>query len=171
MTGHVTLAASDFGLSFGFEWVALGIVVWLFVRYAVPFLRPRMNARIESIRLELAAGEQTRLEASELVAARAAALEEAKAEAAALVERAQQAAAHLVAAGRERAAGEYAYALARADVAIDLARARVREEVIAEVGALVVAVAERVVAAELDERGHHRLIAEAIAAAESERAS
>jgi F0F1-type ATP synthase membrane subunit b/b' len=43
--------------------------------------------------------------------------------------------------------------------------------VINEVGALVVAVAAKVVAAELDERDHHRLIAEAIAAAETERAS
>jgi F-type H+-transporting ATPase subunit b len=167
----VTLAASDFGLSFGLEWVALGIVVWLFVRYAVPFLRPRMNARIESIKVELESGDEARREAGELVATRAAALEEAKAEAEALVKRAQQAAAHLIGAGRERAGGEYALALTRADVAIDLARARVREDVIAQVGALVVAVAERVVAAELDERGHHRLIAEAIAAAESERAS
>ena len=69
------------------------------------------------------------------------------------------------------AGAEYAQALARADAAITLAVAQVREQVIREVGALVVTVAAKVVATELDAAGHHRLIDEAIAAAESERAS
>jgi hypothetical protein len=62
-------------------------------------------------------------------------------------------------------------ALTRARIGIELARAQIRAEEINAVGALVVAVAAKVVAAELDERDHHRLIAEAIAAAEAERAS
>jgi F0F1-type ATP synthase membrane subunit b/b' len=68
------------------------------------------------------------------------------------------------------AGAEYAQAITRADAAITLAVAQVREQVIREVGALVVAVAAKVVAAELDSAGHHRLIDEAIVAAESEQA-
>lgn len=163
------LASSDFGFTFALEWVALGIFAWLFVRYVVPFLRPLMEARAEAIRAELAAGEQARKESEQLVAARAAALEQTRVQAAAIVARARQNAEHLVIEGRARADAEYRHALARADVAIDLARARVREEVMFQVGMLVVAVASEVVAAELDDRGHHRLIHEAIVAAESER--
>jgi F-type H+-transporting ATPase subunit b len=167
----VLFAASDFGLSFALEWVGLAIVVAVVVRYVVPWLRPKMDAQIASIRAQLAATEKARLDGAELVAARSAALEQAKVEAAAIVGRARENAARLVAEGSVHASEEYAHALTRASVAIDLARARMREELIREVGALVVAVATKVIAAELDDQGHHRLIGQAIAAAESEGAN
>jgi ATP synthase F0 subunit b len=166
------LASADFGLSFALEWVALGVVAWFVVRvFPVPYLRPRMNARVEAIRAELAAVEQSRLDAAELVAERTASLDEARRQAEAIATRARESAARLIAEGNVRAGAEYAQALARADAAITLAVALVREQVIREVGALVVTVAAKVVATELDAAGHHRLIDEAIAAAESERAS
>ncbi len=162
------LASSDFGLTFGLEWVALAIVVVVIVRYVVPVVRRWMNARAEAIHAELAAADQARLASEQLVATRTTALEEAKAEAAAIVARAHQDAGRVVAEGRARADAEYARDLTRAEVAIDLARAQVREEVIQRVGALVASVAAKIVAAELDDRSHHKLIGEAIAAAESE---
>ncbi|HXZ82833.1 MAG TPA: hypothetical protein VED84_03665 [Acidimicrobiales bacterium] len=165
------LASSDFGLSFALEWVALAIVVSLVVRYVVPWLGAQMNARAEAIGAELAAGEQVCVAAEQLVADCAAALEQAKAEAAAIVARARDNAEHVVAEGRARADREYGHALFQAEVAIDLSRAHLREEVIARVGALVVTAATNVVAAELSDQGHHRLIGEAIVAAESGEAS
>jgi len=166
----VILASTDFGLSFALEWVALGIIVWLVARYAVPFIRPRRDARSAMIRAELAAAEKARLEAAELLAASTASLEQARRGAEAIVARGRQNAARLVAEGNVHAGAEYAQAITRADAAITLAVAQVREQVIREVGALVVAVAAKVVAAELDSAGHHRLIDEAIVAAESEQA-
>jgi F-type H+-transporting ATPase subunit b len=166
------LASADFGLSFALEWVALGVVVWFVVRvFPVPYLRPRMNDRAEAIRAELAAVEQSRHAAAELVAERTASLDEARRQAEAIVTRARESAARLIAEGNVHAGAEYAGALARADAALTLAVAQVREQVIREVGALVVTVAAKVVSTELDAAGHHRLIDEAIAAAESERAS
>ncbi|MGP8065314.1 MAG: F0F1 ATP synthase subunit B [Acidimicrobiales bacterium] len=166
------LASSDFGLSFALEWVALGIVVWFVVRvFPVPYLRPRMNDRAEAVRAELAAVEQSQHDAAELLAARIASLDVARRQAEDIVARARERAARLIAEGNVHAGAEYAQALARADAAIALARVQVRERVIREVGALVVTVAAKVVATELDAAGHHRLIDEAIAAAESERAS
>ncbi len=62
------------------------------------------------------------------------------------------------------------HALVRASSAIDLARAQIRDEVLEEIGSAVVEAAAKVVASELDEPVHHRLISEAIAAAEREQA-
>jgi F-type H+-transporting ATPase subunit delta len=167
----MAFASFDFGLSFVLEWVGLAIFAAVVVlKFPIPQLRRMMSAQTEVIRAQLVATETARADAGRLVAERTAAVERARAEAAALVVRAERNAEHLLAVGRERADGEYSLALTRANIAIDLARARVRTEVINEVGALVVAVATRVVAAELDERDHHRLIGEAIVAAESERA-
>ena len=168
----MVFATTDFGLSFILEWVALVVIVVIVVRnFPVPQLRRMMNARMEAIHAQLVAGEKARRDAERIVAERSAALERAQTEAMSIVSRAERNAEHLLANGRERADGEYTLAVTRAQIAIELARAQVRTEVINEVGALVAAVAAKVVAAELDERDHHRLIAEAIAAAETERAS
>jgi ATP synthase F0 subunit b len=168
----MVFATTDFGLSFILEWVALVVIVVIVVRnFPVPQLRRMMNARMEAIHAQLVAGEKARRDAERIVAERSAALERAQTEATSIVSRAERNAEHLLANGRERADGEYTLAVTRAQIAIELARAQVRTEVINEVGALVAAVAAKVVAAELDERDHHRLIAEAIAAAETERAS
>ena len=168
----MVFATTDFGLSFILEWVALVVIVVIVVRnFPVPQLRRMMNARMEAIHAQLVAGEKARRDAERIVAERSAALERAQTEAMSIVSRAERNAEHLLANGRERADGEYTLAVTRAQIAIELARAQVRTEVINEVGALVATVAAKVVAAELDERDHHRLIAEAIAAAETERAS
>jgi F-type H+-transporting ATPase subunit b len=168
----MVFATTDFGLSFILEWVALVVIVVIVVRkFPLPQLRGLMSTRLEAIHAQLVASDKARRDAERTVAECSAALGRARTEAATIVSRAERNAEHLLANGRERADGEYALAVTRAQIAIELARAQIRAEEISEVGALVVAVAAKVVAAELDDREHHRLIGEAIAAAETERAS
>jgi len=164
------LASSDFGLSFALEWVAVAIVGWIIVRYVVPPLRRLMNQQTESIKEQLSAGQRAREEGERLLAERREALSRAKADAQAIVAQARRNADSLVAEGEARADQEYEHALRRAEQAVELSLAQVREEVLARVGGAVVQTAQKVVAAELDPQNHHRLIGEAIAAAESESA-
>ncbi len=164
------LASSNFGISYALEWVAIVLFVAFIWRFVAPPLRRAMNRQTDAIREQLTAGERIREEAEQLLTARKAALERARAEAESIVAQAQRNSEGLLAQGRERADEEYQRALVRAASAIDLARAQIREEILEEVGSAIVSAAARVVAAELDEPVHRRLIAEAIAAAESERA-
>ena len=163
-------ASSDFGLSFGLEWVAVAIVVWIIARYVAPPLRRLMQQQTESIREQLSAGQRAREEGERILAERREALQRAQADAEAIVAQARRNADSLIAEGRFRAEQEYEHALHRAEQAIELALTQVREEVLARVGTAVVQTAQKVVAAELDPQNHHRLIGEAIAAAESESA-
>ncbi len=161
-------ASANFGESFLLEVVALVLVIAFIVRKVVPPLRKAMDHRAETIRGQLAAGDEARAAAAALVESRRAALEAAKSEAAAIVDQARQSAAQIVADGSRRAESEAERLAQRAGTEVLLAHSRVRQEVATEVGALVLELTERVVVAELDEVKHHRLIAEAISAAESE---
>lgn len=164
-------ASSDFGLSFGLEWVAVALVAWFIVRYVVPPMRRLMDQQITSIRDQLAAGERARKEGEEILAERRSALERARSDAEVILTQARRNAESVANEGQVRAEQEYEHALHRAEAAIELALTQVREDVIARVGSAVVQAASKVVAAELDLWNHHRLIGEAIAAAESESAS
>lgn len=164
------LASSNFGISYALEWLAVILVVAFIWRYIAPPLRRAMNRQTDAIREQLSTGERIRAESERLLEERRAALGRAQAEAETIVGQAQRNAVALLEQGQQKADAEYAYALVRAASAIELARAQIRDEILEEIGAAVVAAAARVVAAELDEPVHHRLIDEAIAAAESERA-
>lgn len=165
------LAATDnFGLSYVLELVGLLLVVVFVVRRVVPPLRSAMNRQEEAIRTQLAAGDEARAASKRLVEARRAELERARTEAEAIVAQARESAAQLVEDGRRRADDERARLVARAAVEVELARTQARDEVTARIASLVVSAAEAVVGAELDGPTHHHLIAQAIAAAESERA-
>jgi F-type H+-transporting ATPase subunit b len=166
----VILASSNFGVSYALEWVAIILVAAFIWRYIAPPLRRAMNRQTDTIREQLSTGERLREEAEQILSTRRAALERARTEAESIVDQARRNAEALVEQGRQRAAEEYDHALSRAASAIDLARAQIRVEVLEEIGSAVVAAAARVVAAELDEPRHHHLIAEAIAATETEEA-
>jgi F-type H+-transporting ATPase subunit b len=166
----VIVASTNFGVSYLLEWVAIVLFVAFVWRYIVPPLRRAMNKQTETIREQLTTGERIREDAERLLVERRAALERAKTEAEAIVAQAQRNAAGLVEQGKKRADEEYEHALVRASSAIELARAQIREEILGEIGTAIVAAAARVVAAELDGPIHHRLIGEAITAAESEQA-
>jgi ATP synthase F0 subunit b len=163
------LASADFGASFYEELGGLVLFLWVvFYKVPGPQLKRRMNERQAAIGAQLAAGEQARAQAGVLLEARRAALETARVEAARLVEQARSAAERLTAEGQRRAAEEYDRLVVKAATDIELERGRVRDEVVVELGALVVAGARQVVEAELNGERQHRLIGEAIAAAESE---
>lgn len=163
-------AVNNFGASFYEEIGALVIVALFIWRKVAPPLRKAMNARAESIRAQLAAGDDARRATEELLAQRRAELEQAKAEAVSIVEQARRSAVALVAEGEQRAESERQRLIARATAEIDQQSARARDEVAAHIAALVVAGAQRVVESELDQGLHHRLIGETIAAAETESA-
>jgi F-type H+-transporting ATPase subunit b len=159
----VTLAATDnFGLSYLLEWIGLAICALVIWRYVWPPLRRLMNDQRERIQTELSAGEEAKSQAEALVAERRAALEQARGEAAGIVEQARRSAEGIVEDGRRRAEEERARTVGRAELEITAARARVRAEVISEVGRVVVAAAESVVEAELDDADQRRLIDGAI---------
>lgn len=166
----IVAASSNFGIPYLLEWVAIVLFVAFVWRYIVPPLRRAMNKQTETIREQLSSGERVREEAQQLLAARRTALERARKEAESIAAQAQRNAEALLEQGRQRAEQEYEHALVRAGSAIELARTQIREEILEEIGAAIVGAAARLVAAELDEPIHRRLIAEAIAAAESEQA-
>jgi ATP synthase F0 subunit b len=163
------LAASDFGSSF-YEEIA-GLVLFLafaIYKFPGPLLKRAMDSRQQAIGAQLAAGEQARAQAAVLLDARRAALETARIEAARLVENAGASAERLTAEGERRAAEEYDRLVAKAAADIELERGRLRDEVVTELGDLVVAGARQVVEAELNGERQHRLIGETITAAETE---
>ena len=162
------LASANFGESYVLEVVGLVLAVLVVVRWVVPPLRRAMAAQLESVRSQLAAGDDAREAAARLVAERRDELARAKAEAAALVEQARESAAQVLADGRRRGEEEHDRLVARAGIEATLARSRARDAVARKIAALVVEAAELVVAAELDDTIHHHLIAEAIEAAEAE---
>lgn len=162
------LASSNFGVSYALEWLAIALVAAFIWRYVAPPLRRAMNRQTDVIREQLTTGERLREEAEQILSGREAALERARVEAESIVTQAQRNSEALIEQGHQRADVEYDRALSRAASAIDLARAQIRLEVLEEVGSVVVSAAARVIAAELDQPLHHRLIAEAISAAESE---
>ncbi|HUZ19708.1 MAG TPA: F0F1 ATP synthase subunit B [Acidimicrobiales bacterium] len=167
-TPHVLASSDNFGESFVLEWIALIFVAVFIWRYVVPFLSGRMAAKREQIRASLEAGEEAAAAAARAVAEAQDALASSQREAEAIVAQAHRSAEQLVADGRRRAEEDYERILARTESEVRMAMARVRGEVAAEVSAMVIAAAERVVEAELDVSSHHRLIDEAIAAAETE---
>ncbi|HVB06276.1 MAG TPA: F0F1 ATP synthase subunit B [Acidimicrobiales bacterium] len=160
-------ATGNFGLSYLLEWVALIFVALFIKRYVAPFLGAQMSAKREQIRGQLAEREEAAAAAAALIAARRAELEAARAEAEGIVRLARDSAASLVEEGRARAAEERERLVRRATAEIEAAHSRVRAEVIAELGSIVVDAAERVVTAELDDANQRRLIAEAISATEA----
>lgn len=161
-------AASDFGLSYGLEWVGLVLVALVFWRYVRPPLSRAMSAQADRIRASLEAGAEARAEAEQVVARQRAALGAAEAEAESLVEQARHGVERLVADGERRAEEEYARVLARAETEIALERSRIQDEIGLELSQIVLTYATRLVEAELDQENQRRLVGEAIAAAEAE---
>jgi len=162
------LAAANFGESYVLEIVGLVLAVLVVVRWVVPPLRRAMSAQLESVRSQLAAGDEAREATARLVAQRRTELARAQADAAVLVEQARQSAEQVLTDGKRRGEEEHERLVARAGVEAALARSRAREAVTRQIAALVVEAAELVIEAELDDTIHHHLIAEAIEAAEAE---
>jgi F-type H+-transporting ATPase subunit b len=161
-------SSGDFGLSYILEVVALLIVVAIIWRKVLPPLKRAMARREQTIAGQLSSGDEARALAAALVAQRRLELDNGRAEAASIIEQARQSATALLSDGERLAQDDYERAVARAHSEVDAARARVESEIMAELSDVIVAAAHAVVVAELNESIQHRLIDEAISAAESE---
>jgi len=136
-------------------------------RYAWPPIRRMMDKQAESIGASLATADSAvEISARSLTDARAA-LEAAKSEATGIIEQAHETSAQLRLEGERRGREEYDRLVANAEVESNFARQRAREEVTRQVGVIVMAATELVVAAELDAPRQRTLIGETIDAAEA----
>ncbi len=165
-----TMVASLFLLpnfTFVLELIAFLLVLGFIAKYVLPPLRKAMSEREGSIRNAIQAAEEARREAGELAQQRREALEAARNEARQIVDQASQLADQMREEGRRRGQDEYERLVASAQSEIELERQRARDEVMNQVGDLVLRAAERVVGAGLDDERHRALVDEAIAAAQS----
>jgi F-type H+-transporting ATPase subunit b len=156
------------GFTFVLELVGFLLVLWFIARYVLPPLRRAMATREAQIRNAIDAADESRREAAALVQQRREALEAARAEARQIIDQANEVAEQLRQDGRQRGQDEYERLVQAARSEIELERQRARDEVMSDVGSLVLMAAERVIGAGLDAGRHRALVDEAIAAAESD---
>lgn len=167
----MVFASENFGLSFILEIVSLLFIAAFIVRYVWSGglnLKGMVNRRLDQIRTQLAQGTEARAATAALVVLRNEALARAHVDASEIAEQARRSAGQLLEEGTKRAEEEYRRFVTRAYVDIELERNRVRDEVMVEIGALVVEAAQRVIDAELSDSLHRHFIDSAISAAESE---
>jgi F-type H+-transporting ATPase subunit b len=155
------------GFTFVLELIGFVLTLALIAKFPLPLLRKAMADRANHIRNSIESAEQARAEAEALAKERRDLLEHARAEARSIVDQANEIAEQLREEGRQRGQEEYERLVASAQSEIDLERQRARDEVMADVSALVLQAAERVVGAGLDDARHRALVDEAISAAQA----
>ncbi len=149
------------------EVIGFVLLLAFIYRYVRPPLRRMMTKQAESIESSIASADAA-LESGRLGLATAhAALEAAHGEVTTIVELAHQTSAQLRLEGESRGREEYDRMVASAAVESEFERQRAREEVTRQVGSIVMAATELVVAAELDAARQRMLIGETIDAAEA----
>lgn len=146
------------------EIVAFLIVLGVVARYVLPPLNRALGERQDQIRESLAAADAAQAEADATRAQRHQILEEARQQAREIVAHANANAERVRAEAAERAQLEHDRILASASAEIAVARQRAVDEVSAQLGALVMAVARQVIGREIDPVAHRELIDEAVAA-------
>jgi F-type H+-transporting ATPase subunit b len=166
VTGSIFLIPNG---TFIAELVAFLIVLGIFAKYILPPLRRVMNEREAHIKSSIEAADQARAEAADLARSRRESLEAARQEARQIVDQANEVAEQLRDEGRQRGQAEYERLVVAARSEIELERQRARDEVMGEVGELVLRAAERVIGGELDDDRHRALVDEAITAAQGDR--
>ncbi|MGH9170477.1 MAG: F0F1 ATP synthase subunit B [Acidimicrobiales bacterium] len=165
MTGSIFLIPNGTFLA---ELVAFLIMVAFIAKYIVPPLRQMMNDRESFIRSSIEGAEDAKKKAEETLAKRREALDGARQEARAIIEQANETADQLRDEGRKRGQDEYERLVESARHEIDLERERARAEVMADLGALVIDAAERVIGSGgIDATRHRALVDEAISAAQA----
>jgi len=144
------------------EIVAFLIVLGVIWRYVLPPLNRVMQERQDQIRASLEAADRARAEAEETRSQRDAIVEEARQQAREILAQANRSAQRVASESEDRGQREYERLVGSAQAEITLARQRAVEEVTAQVGALVLSVARRVIGREIDESAHRDLIDEAV---------
>ena len=146
------------------EVIAFLIVLLVLGRYVLPWLNKQLEQRQEEIRISLEAADAARAEAEETRAQRQGILDEARQRARDIVTQANRVAEGVAAQAEERGQQEYERMVRSAETNIALARRRAVDEVSAQLGVLVIAVARQVIGREVDASAHRDLIDEAVAA-------
>jgi F-type H+-transporting ATPase subunit b len=147
-----------------FGFLLLGVFIY---RYVKPPLKRLMDRQAEAIRSSLSSADAGLESAQQMRADAHAALEAARSEAKVILERAHETSAQLLLEGERNGRGEYDRLVASAVAEADFERQRAREEVTREVGAIVMAATELVVAAEIDAALQRVYIGATIDAAEA----
>ncbi len=149
------------------EIIGFLLLIGFLYRYVRPLLATMMKRQAEAIRYSIDSAAEALQSAQQALAEARAGLEAAKTEVTGILERAHQTSAQLRLEGERRGREEYDRLVASAAAEADFAVKRARDEVTRQVGAVVMAATERVVAAELDEARQRTLIGETIDAAEA----
>ena len=163
----MTIATSNFLVPNGtliVELIAFLIVLGVIAKWVLPVLNTMMTERQEQIRSELAAADAAKADADAADAERRSVLDAARRQAREIVDQANRTADQVTTAAQTRAQAEYERIVQAADAEVSVARQAAVEQVTAQVGAIVVAAAERVVGREIRASDHQDLIDEAVAA-------
>ncbi len=164
LTGSIFLIPNGTFLA---ELVAFLLIVLFFAKVILPPLRKAMSEREAHIRNSIEAAEQARLDALDTARERHEALEAARLEARQIVDQANEVAEQLRIEGRDRGQEEYDRLVAAARAEIELERQRAHDEVMTDIGELVLRAAESVIGGGLDDERHRALVNEAIVAAQT----
>jgi F-type H+-transporting ATPase subunit b len=144
------------------------ILLWVFVKYAIPPINKVVAERQELIRSSLEAADRARKDAEAADDERHQLLETARGQARDIVETAQQTAEQLRSDSVARAQAEHDRIVGSAAADVAVARQRAIDEAAARLGEVVLEVVAKVVGREIDAAAHRDLIDEAIAALNGE---
>lgn len=134
------------------------IFVWFCMKFVWPFIRNAMDARTQQIAEGLSAAERAHRDlelAKDKVSSQ---LKDAKVEAASIIEQANRRAAQIIDEAKERAREEGDRIKVSARAEIEQESNRAREQLRAQVGALAVAGASRILGRAVDENAHRDIV-------------
>ena len=134
------------------------IFVWFCMKFVWPFIRNAMDARTQQIAEGLSAVERAHRDlelAKDKVSSQ---LKDAKVEAASIIEQANRRAAQIIDEAKERAREEGDRIKVSAQAEIEQESNRAREQLRAQVGALAVAGASRILGRAVDENAHRDIV-------------
>ena len=134
------------------------IFVWFCMKFVWPVIRNAMDARTQQIAEGLSAAERAHRDlelAKDKVSSQ---LKDAKVEAASIIEQANRRAAQIIDEAKDRARDEGDRIKASAQAEIEQESNRAREQLRAQVGALAVAGASRILGRAVDERAHRDIV-------------
>jgi F-type H+-transporting ATPase subunit b len=154
--------------TFYVELVVFLLLIFVFVKYAIPPINKMTTERQETIRTALEAADRARKDAEAADDERRHVLDEARVQAREIVASAQQTGEQVRTDAAARAQAEYDRIVLAATADIAAARQRAVEDAAGRLGEVVIDVVAKVVGREIDAQSHRDLIDEAISALRDE---
>jgi F-type H+-transporting ATPase subunit b len=150
--------------NFIIELIVFLLLTGYILRKAIPFVGAAMAKTQERIRVSLEAADQARTDALAADEERHAALDATRRTAQEILAQADRTAEGVRVGAQARGQTEYDRIVGSAEAEVALARQRAVEEAASRLGEIVMDVAERVIAREVNAEAHHALIEEAVSA-------